>query len=47
MVRSYALTCGAITLRLQLGPLAMLLQGFDPAYRIVAWSAWVPNALFA
>lgn len=47
MVRSYALTCGAITLRLQLGPLAMLLHGFDPAYRIVAWSAWVPNALFA
>jgi len=47
MVRSYALTCAAITLRIQLGPLAMLLQGFEPAYRIVAWSAWVPNALFA
>ena len=47
MVRSYALTCAAISLRVQLGPLAMLLEGFEPAYKIVSWSAWIPNVLFA
>tara|TARA_R110002096_G_scaffold38595_13_gene106471 strand:+ start:759 stop:1349 length:591 start_codon:yes stop_codon:yes gene_type:complete len=47
MVRSYALTCAAITLRLQLGPLAYAFEGFLPAYKIVSWSAWLPNMIFA
>lgn len=47
MVRSYALTCAAISLRIQLGPLAYLLEGFDSAYKIVSWSAWIPNLIFA
>lgn len=47
MVRSYALTCGAISLRVQLGPLAMYFEDFDTAFKIVSWSAWVPNLLFA
>ena len=47
MVRSYALTCAAITLRLQLAPLSELLGGFTPAYRVVSWSAWIPNLIAA
>lgn len=47
MVRSYALTCAAISLRVQLGPLAMYFESFEPAYQIVSWSAWVPNLLIA
>lgn len=48
MIRSYALTYGAVTLRIQLG-IAIPLMGFSfmEFYPIVAWSAWVPNALFA
>ena len=47
MVRSYALCCAAITLRVQLAPLAYALQGFEPAYQVVSWSCWLPNLLFA
>jgi len=47
MVRSYALILGAVTLRIQLPILAINLQGFEPAYAIVAWSCWVPNLLVA
>ncbi len=48
MVRSYALTYGAVTLRIQLG-LAIPFMGYEflDVYPIIAWSAWVPNALFA
>jgi uncharacterized membrane protein len=47
MIRSYALTFTAISLRAQLG----LLQGFTPlsfadAYSIVPWLSWVGNLLF-
>lgn len=46
MLRSYALTFAAVTLRLHL-PLYTSLGAMDflPAYRIVSWSAWVPNLL--
>jgi uncharacterized membrane protein len=47
MLRSYAVTSTAITLRLML-PLAGAL-GFDffPAYRVISWLAWITNlALF-
>lgn len=43
MLRSYALTYGAVTLRLYLP--ASLLVGipFSSAYPVIAWIAWVPN----
>ncbi|MGV6848002.1 MAG: DUF2306 domain-containing protein [Marinibacterium sp.] len=46
MIRSAALTMAAVTLRLYLPGLAAL-AGFDTAYAIVAWAAWVPNLLVA
>lgn len=46
MKRSYALTFGAVTLRLWLPLfLGVLAMDFIPAYRIIAWLAWVPNLL--
>lgn len=47
MIRSYALILAAVSLRIQLPLLASALQGFLPAYDIVAWSCWVPNLLMA
>jgi len=53
MIRSFALTLGAVTLRLQL-PLAGHLgaQGLIPSdfvwsYQYTAWLAWVPNLIVA
>ncbi len=47
MIRSFALTFAAVTLRIWL-PL-MLVEGvaFPHAYRAVAWLCWVPNLLLA
>ena len=47
MVRSYALCCAAITLRIELGPLVAWTGSFERAYPIVAWLCWVPNLVFA
>jgi uncharacterized membrane protein len=47
MIRSYALICAAVTLRIELPLLAAALGQFGAAYRIVAWSCWVPNLLLA
>jgi uncharacterized membrane protein len=49
MIRNYALTFGAVTLRLWLPLLqALVFHGnFIPAYRIVSWLAWVPNLIIA
>lgn len=47
MIRSYAMILAAVTLRIQLPLFAIALQGFDPAYAIVAWSCWVPNLVVA
>jgi len=48
MIRSYALTLAAVTLRLQLG---VYQQGmglsFDESYDLVAWSSWIPNLIIA
>jgi uncharacterized membrane protein len=48
MIRSFALTFAAVTLRLQL---AAFMFGFhmpyEQVYPILAWSCWVPNILFA
>ena len=48
MIRSYALTLAAVTLRIQLGiyQSAMGLS-FEESYAIVAWFSWVPNLLIA
>lgn len=48
MIRSFALTLGAVTLRLQL-PIGPMLTGGDflAAYIWIAWLAWVPNLIIA
>lgn len=48
MLRNYALTFAAVTLRVYL-PLAtsVLHFGFLPSYRAISWLAWVPNLLVA
>ena len=47
MIRSFALTFGAVTLRLYL-PLSPLLHiPFDTLYRAVSFLAWVPNLIIA
>lgn len=47
MIRSYALTFAAVTLRIWL-PMAQALQiDFIDAYRVIAWLCWVPNLLVA
>ena len=47
MVRSFALTLAAVTLRIYLPSSAMLGIPFDVAYRWIAWLAWIPNLLAA
>jgi uncharacterized membrane protein len=47
MIRSYALTYAAVTLRIYL-PLGFMLGiPFPISYRVVAWLCWVPNLLLA
>jgi len=48
MIRSFALTFAAVTLRLYLGlTLGALQMDFAVAYPYIAWACWVPNLLFA
>ncbi len=47
MVRSYALACAAISLRVELPLLVFATGSFGLAYQIVSWACWVPNLLFA
>jgi uncharacterized membrane protein len=48
MIRSFALTFAAVTLRIWLPLLTMYFEGdFFAAYRIVAWLCWVPNIFVA
>jgi uncharacterized membrane protein len=47
MIRNYALTFAAVTLRIQ-QPLASLAGiPFEAAYPVIAWTAWLPNLLVA
>lgn len=47
MIRSYALTLAAVTLRIYL-PLAQISGiSFEDAYPAIAWVCWVPNILIA
>ena len=43
MIRSYALTAAAITLRVYLGIATGLHLPFNIAYPVIAWLCWVPN----
>ncbi len=48
MIRSYALTFAAVTLRLWMPILQSIFHlEFIEAYRIIAWLCWVPNLIFA
>jgi hypothetical protein len=47
MLRSYALIFAAVTLRIELPLLRVLLHEFSSAYAIVAWLCWLPNLLSA
>jgi uncharacterized membrane protein len=47
MIRSYALTLAAVTLRIYL-PLSLAAGlPFEPVYITVSWLCWVPNLVFA
>lgn len=43
MLRSYAITSTAITLRLMLPAAGLLGFKFFPAYRVIAWLSWMTN----
>lgn len=47
MIRSWALTLAAVTLRLYLPTVVALDLPFLPWYRAIAWLCWVPNLLAA
>lgn len=48
MIRSYALCFAAVTLRIYLPTLVIVLgMEFLPAYRLIAWLCWVPNLMVA
>jgi uncharacterized membrane protein len=47
MIRSYALTAAAITLRIYLVSALALNLDFVVFYPVIAWLCWVPNAVFA
>lgn len=47
MIRSFALTFGAVTLRIYI-PLSQVMGiDFAEAYQAIAWLAWVPNLMLA
>lgn len=45
MLRSYALTLAAVTLRIYLGISQANGMDFVPAYQAISWMCWVPNLL--
>jgi len=47
MIRSFALTFAAVTLRLYLPISAMLSIPFEEAYRAISFLCWVPNLALA
>lgn len=47
MVRNFALTFAAVTLRLYLQASIVAGIAFDTAYPVIAWMCWVPNLLLA
>jgi uncharacterized membrane protein len=47
MIRSYALTLAAVTLRLYLPLFQIAGLSFEESYPVIAWLCWVPNLLVA
>jgi uncharacterized membrane protein len=47
MIRSYALTAAAITLRIYLSSIPLFHFSFQIAYPAISWLCWVPNLLAA
>ncbi len=47
MIRSYALTFAAVSLRLMIPTFLSTGLDFITAYSIIAWACWVPNLVFA
>ena len=47
MIRSFALTFGAVTLRIYIPAAQAMGIEFMAAYRAIAWLAWVPNLMLA
>jgi uncharacterized membrane protein len=47
MIRSYALTAAAITLRLYLPGIPLFHWSFQIAYPAISWLCWIPNLLAA
>lgn len=49
MIRSFALTLAAVTLRIYLpiGAFAITPGDFVASYQVIAWACWVPNLLIA
>jgi len=47
MIRSFALTFAAVTLRLDLPLLILSGAPFLPGYRLISFLCWVPNLLLA
>jgi hypothetical protein len=47
MIRSFALTLAAVTLRFYLPIPPSLGYDFDDGYRAIAWLSWVPNLMLA
>ncbi|TWI70056.1 putative membrane protein [Pseudoduganella lurida] len=47
MIRSYALTFAAVTLRIYLPVSQIIGIDFDFAYQCIAWLCWVPNLVIA
>jgi hypothetical protein len=45
MIRSFALTASAITLRMYLPLIFVFHWPFSIAYPAIAWLCWIPNAL--
>lgn len=45
MMRNFAMTFGAVTLRIHLGWMSAMGVPFSESYPVVAWIAWVPNLL--
>ena len=47
MVRNFALTFAAVTLRLYLPASMVAGLAFERAYPVIAWLCWVPNLIVA
>ena len=47
MIRSYALTFAAVTLRLYLPLIPFMHLGFDWGYRAISFACWIPNLIVA